>query len=338
MDQSDSPDLTPATGDSDESRSVVRRRTVLLGSAAAAVAGVASVSTSADAAPRAAHHVATPLLPAAPMQVGGPIPATEVTIDGHGQISQGNVQDAMFYMDDRLAKSHVVDDLKSTTTLFDEFMGTTVASGSIGQLGWTSANGAPVEARILTSYPGIIRINTGVATNANMVIHLGTSTLRGCPVFVQETRCRLNTTNATDGPASVYFPLTDNVNAQPPNNGCYFRYASDSPDPQYWWAGCASAGARTEVRCQVPVTNAPVEANSSFHRFRVTRDGGLASGGGVVRFYIDGDRVAEITDHLPSNTDGFYGPTIGLRKNNGTVGLIRSLDVDYYALVWEVSR
>jgi hypothetical protein len=337
MDQTDSPDLTPPTQDTDESHSVVGRRKVLLGGAAAAVAGVAAATTPADAAPHVAHHVATPLLPAAPMQVGGTIPATEVTIEDHGQISQGNVQDAMFYMDDRLAKSHVVDDLKSTTTLFDEFMSTNVASGKIGGLGWVGglSNNGTIEAKTFASYPGVIRIHTGLE-NGCMVIHLGQTGLRGSPPFVQETRCRVFELNDASNDASVYFPLTDKETAEEPNNGCYFRYTSASPN---WEAVCATGGSRTVVPCQFPVTLQPVAVDTFYHRFRVTSDGGLASGGGVVRFYRDGVQVAEITDNLPTVgplPNGYYGPTIGLRKNSG--GVIRTLEVDYYALVWEVNR
>jgi hypothetical protein len=262
-----------------------------------------------------------------------------------------NVEAALYELDGRLSKNHLADDLSGSgapgdplgsMTIVDDFMGTSTLSGRIGSLGWSIALGAPgtVESAFLTSAPGIVRLKSGTtfvpnpgnpATPPYMAVNLGNSNLKGCPAFIQETRCRLETL----GDATVIFPLAvlpvpvtvSETDLTPviaePASGCYFSYTAASAE---WQAVCSSGG----VSLKQPVG----VADTAWHRFRIISDP-TASGGPQVRFYVDGVLKATFTTNLPAAT-AFCSPVIGLYKTGGTTE--RKLLVDYFALRWEIAR
>ena len=72
-----------------------------------------------------------------------------------------------------------------------------------------------------------------------------------------------------------------------------------------------------------------VVADTNFHRFRITSDGG-----GVADFYIDDAQVALLSSSLPSTNR--YTPNLMIRKTLGTAA--RNVRVDYFGLRYEQAR
>jgi hypothetical protein len=264
--------------------------------------------------------------------------AADIGFDQAGAIIDDRIEPALYSLDQRSSPAHLIDDLHVAMTLTDDFLGNTRRPGRIGELGWaaTATAGGTATVEESADGPGIIRLSTGGTATGRMALDLGNHdrdggaySLGGCPVFVQETRCRLDARDTADQTASVYVGLVGYRSSTPPGGepvGCYFRYSEGK-----WWAVCAR-GPRALTSTEIPFDPSAAE---QWHRFRVTSDGG-----GVVRFYVDDERVAVITTTVP--IDQLYvpsvdhGPTIEIRKTRGRAP--RALLVDYYTLRWEAAR
>lgn len=348
----------------------VTRRALLVGgaaSAAAAAATTVAAPANADTARSVAPHRRSSALPSAPYVTHGLIDADQVNVAAAGEIVGHDVQLVLEELDRRLSKTHLIDDLRSAMTLVDDFMWQPPAggaSGKIGELGWATGPALGphptgiVDAGILPGVPGLVRLSTGLTADGWMQINLGNGNLLGhdpatpqvLPVFVQETRCRLEGANTIDDAASVYIGLTDaplttgltppTLVSHEPANGCYFKYTAES---EFWWAVCARDGVRkskiTELREDPALPR-------KFHRFRVTSAGGSSN----VYFTVDdlppltisssGEVPDGATTEAPVLPNGKrFAPTLGVNKTSTSATPVsRALLVDWYALRWNASR
>jgi hypothetical protein len=298
----------------------VNRRTLLLGAAASAGA-VAAGSRPALAAPAAVatrSATATPMLFAQTASVA----ASDVSVVQAGEITDTDVQAVLEALDRRLGKAHLIDDLQVAMTLVDDFMGNTVTSGTIGQLGWATPPDATGTISVGTNiaFPGMIKLATGGAASGWQNINLGATNLQGGPVLMCEWRVKLGVLNSASAKYSCWFGLHNNNAGAEPTSGFYFRYTpNDGPN---WAAVCAESGGRT-------VKDTGSLADIQFHRFRFTCDGN-----GVATFYIDSAQVAVITTTVPSA--GRYSPSMSIRNNLGTTA--NPVSADYFALRYEQTR
>ena len=324
----------------------IRRRALLFGAATGAGVVAANAVPTCGSAPA----VASPAVAAAPLvsslfQTSG-LTAADVTVDPAGEIVDDNVQLVLEALDQRLGRARLINDQAVAMTIVDDFMGSSVTGSRVGPVGWTvgntGTNGAVAVPQIMIC-PGVVNIGTNAVAGGWQNIHLGSNILLGSPVLVGEWRFRLAALNALGSDeCSVYVGLHDNVSgADPtklePTNGFYFQYSPADPDiganyvPGNWWAVCANTQTvngvttthRTKVDCGVAAET------TSFHRFRITSDGG-----GNALFSIDGVQIPDVISlNLPS---GLYAPTAAITKTTGAAG--RSLSLDYFALRYEQAR
>jgi hypothetical protein len=299
----------------------VDRRTMLVGAAATAgivAAGAApALASPAGAAPGVS--AASGLAGYAPAAV---VAASDVSVVPAGEIIDTNAQAALEALDRRLSKAHLIDDLQVAMTIVDDFMGNTATSGTIGQLGWALGAGATGTAAVaaISAEPGLFNLTTGTTATGWQNLNLGNNNLMGTPVLMCEWRVRISPLNDATDTFSCWLGLDNNLVGTEPMSGFYFRYtAADGPN---WRAVCANAGART-------VVDTTKAADTNFHRFRITNDGG-----GVARFYIDSVLLATIITSLPAGRT--YSPSVSIRKTAGTAS--RGVSVDYFALRYERAR
>jgi hypothetical protein len=308
----------------DAAGGLIGRRNVLIGTAAAAGAAVASTSPAAALGANAAPQTDVNLgrAPLAVAQAAG-IAAADVSVTPAGEIIDTDVQAALEDLDRRLGKVRAIDDLQVAMTLIDDFMGSSAATGTIGELGWARGFGATGTAQVGVQLagPGVFAIGTGTSATGWQNLNLGNRALVGGPAFMSEWRIRLPAVSSSAQAFSVWFGLNDDLLGNEPGTGFYFRYTpGDGPN---WQGACALNGSRTVLNLGVP-------ADTNFHRFRMTCDGA-----GVVRFYIDSVLRGTITTNAPTISGG-HAPSLSLRKSTGTTS--RSVFVDYFALRYEFAR
>jgi hypothetical protein len=291
--------------------------------ATAATAGVVASGVSPAIASPAA--TAAPALTASKLAIAQTppetLPASQVTVVPTGEITKLNVQEVLEALDIRLSRVQILDDLQVAMTLVDDFMGNTATSGTIGQLGWALPAGATGTAAAAAgaSEPGIFVVGTGTSASGWHGMNLGSNNLIGSPVMMCDWRIKLTNINSVSDKYSCWFGLHNATAAIEPTSGFYFRYTPGDP---CWFAACADGGAPNAV-----TTN--VVADTDFHRFRITSDGG-----GVARFYIDDVQVALLSSSLPSTNR--YTPNLTIRKSVGTAA--RNVRADYFALRYEQAR
>jgi hypothetical protein len=173
--------------------------------------------------------------------------------------------------------------------------------------------------------PGWYALATGAASDSGRcVLHLSQMSLIGHPIFVWEMR--ITTTALSDGPqrSTWRVGLYDDLEGAEPTNGFWFEQADGSTTVR---CRTAQAGDRSDEDSGVAM-----EAGIS-HRLRIASDGG-----GVAYFSIDDEIVATVTEGVPSATArAAYGPVVTIAKTAGT-GASHNLRVDYFYLLWGVSR
>jgi len=280
--------------------------------------------------------------------------ATDVVVEPRGEILGDDLQAAIHDLDTRSARSRPIDDMQVAMTITDDFMGNTTTSGAIGALGWAIGAGAGAGGSIsystVTSRPGVLRLGLdGAAAPTWVAINLGFQ-LKSTPVFVQETRARIEKVDDANGSAEVFFGLGNKLNATEPKVGCYFGYGPDPEDPEdpedpHWWAACAVGGDPTQrIRRRIDMPPPPAPGATGWHRFRITSDGSQLFPGNalspqtVVRYYVDDitQPVAQIVTSTGALAALPFAPIIGIRRTAGTD--VRGLFVDSYQLRWETTR
>jgi hypothetical protein len=248
-----------------------------------------------------------------------------------GQISATNVQAALQQIDQKQTLTQWIENLKTGTDVFDEFLGAgsvvaPAVSNNFGSLGWTvatSAGNGTVQFLGSNPFPGILVLLT-TTLNDMVAVNLGTSVLELAHIFMNEWR--LQTVQVNDGTNnfSVRVGLHNDAVGAEPTNGFYFRYTS--ADGANWKAVVANAGVYSVYDTGFP---ADVTANG-YHRFRITCDGTN------YRFYIDDNLVAgPATANIPG-AGNRYAPACSVIKTLG--GAIKAVRIDYFALHYELAR
>jgi hypothetical protein len=334
-------EVTPTEEESMLASEGVGRRAVLLGAAAASAGVVAATAHPAMAAPAAVATHSSMVTPLAITQTSGTT-AAQVSVAPAGEFPPPppgelftNAQVVLEDLDQRLGKTHLIDDLRVAMTLIDDFLGGTDPN-FIGQLGWKSAGNGTTSGAVaagLGGPPGMWKIGTGGADWAWKNVTLGGGNYLSAPTYVMcEWRIRANVVGTTP----CWFGLHDAPPAGPPPNvttptkGLFFQYPGDSNDGK-WWAVGKGASNRAKT------TNVSVESGS-FHRFRIIYTNGVAY------FFIDGnpapppDAEGNPTNGIPVTLGVFsvFAPAASIQKTGGTSGGV--LNLDYFALRWETPR
>jgi hypothetical protein len=180
---------------------------------------------------------------------------------------------------------------QSQSQLFDDFIGSGIASGAIGQMGWTLvAGGGHTVAYVAgtsTEY-GVLNLGTGTGIAAGYVMHLGnTASVVGGGIRVNEWRVRFPTLATAAQDYTTYIGLLNTLTATAePTNGIYFSYARATST--FWQVKTANT-TRTAVTTSVTVT-----ANQWYKLSMV-----INAAGTNVDFYIDGTYVGSSTTNIP---------------------------------------
>ncbi|HSX14594.1 MAG TPA: hypothetical protein VLE72_01630 [Candidatus Saccharimonadales bacterium] len=256
------------------------------------------------------------------------IDAASVGVTPHGQITETDAQAALEGLDKRLTNlmQFTPDYLQDFALVYDDFFGASTTSGTIGTLGWSSnlLNPGTVTAGNvdLANTPGWYSLNTGTVSSAgSSSLHFGSTTLSNQPVFICEMRCSMPMLNDSTNKATWRIGLHDGNTGANPNDGFYFEYTGASSTVH---SVTVVAGSRTNKDTATP----PVA--NSFSKYKIISDGG-----GAVYFYINEILVSTHTTSLAAFGNNF-GPCLSITKTAGTGA--RSLRVDYFYLLWSVSR
>jgi hypothetical protein len=256
--------------------------------------------------------------------------ASAISLEPSGELVATDVSAALADLDARLAAllQYSPDSLQDYAVAYDEFFGASTADGQVGGLGWSvvTEDGASLApaAGALANTPGWYELRTGDSSaTGRCALHQGSVSLQGHPIFVWEVRIAPRAVNA-DGQTSTWrIGLHDDVQGEEPANGFYFEQTADSPVVR---CRTAQAGTRTDADSGVELEP------GTAHRLRIASDGG-----GAAYFSVDDEVVATVTEGLPTAAGESYGPSFTLAKTAGT-GTSHSLVVDYFYLLWGVSR
>jgi hypothetical protein len=310
-------EVAPGEDAAPEAEGGIGRRTILLGAAAGAGVVAANVVPTLSPVAKAAASPAAAAVSAAVTQAAGTVDASQVNVAATGEIPQTNAQDAFSRLDTRLGKTHFIDDLRVAMTLVDDFVGSSLVSGSIGQLGWNTAGSGGTTALGLTmGPPGVFKIGSGAANAGWQNVTLGGNFLNSAPALMCEWRVKPNVL----GTSSYWMGLHNGAGGDP-TRGLFFRYRVS--DGLSWRAVCADANNTAPVNTSVFIDTV------SFHRFRI-----VCTGSGFAYFYIDDNLVATIPVAL--GTADQYSPAAMVQKTTGVTAGVLSLD--YFALRWEYPR
>lgn len=198
-------------------------------------------------------------------------------------------------------------------TLTEEFGGGTATAGTIGEYGWTFANGTVTRQAAEAGHPGIVRRATSAAAGTIAALYLGnfnsafhTADLFDVTWFVRLTQ--------TDTDTMVRFGvLNDTGNLLPGSMICIEKRYADTN----WFYTCRSATVETRTNSGVAV------AAATWVRLRLWRSGA------TIRFSINGVAEAAVATNLPSIAATYCSQI----ANQSAVD--KSLDYD--AVTWAVS-
>lgn len=198
---------------------------------------------------------------------------------------------------------------RSTVELQEEFLTGTNATGTIGSLGWTAANGA-VSAASTANAPGYTRRDTSAAagTIASTFHHISGSLVDPTLNHSILWRVRIVTNdNATTVRAGEAAPPTTN----PPTSGIYFERLDTDTN---WFCVTRSAGVQTR-------TDSTIATTGNFVNLSYTRN---SSG---VMWSIDGVAVCGTsTTNIPTAF------TLAFTQVINTGAVAKQLDHDYFQL------
>ncbi len=154
---------------------------------------------------------------------------------------------------------------------------------------------------------GVVAVD---AAGGRAGLHLGLTSQTGLAVFTMEWRVRV------DRPGRIVVGAVSAIDGSGdgglPPHGVYFTRDGDAA-----WSVVASAAAGRTVE------ETSLTPDGEFHRLRITCDGD-----GIVRFSVDDEQVASLSDDLPR--EDAYGP--GLSVEQGMVA------VDWYFCRREMPR
>jgi hypothetical protein len=229
---------------------------------------------------------------------------------------------------DLIGRGFVADDNGSTTSRlylsdpatmayrYDEFLGGTSTSGSIGDLGWSASNGTASQVAGESGRPGLFRLSSSASINtiARLFLNVQAQYLPA-NTFDMVFVLRLNN-NDTDTAISI--GLTDTVGATgAPTNGIIFRKAYADTN---WQTVTRAASVETGSNFShqlVDATNGPISTN--FARFRLRRIDGSTIG-----FSINGGTEKQHTANIP--TAALY-PWVVI---NNQTAVAKTFDIDYW--------
>ena len=211
-----------------------------------------------------------------------------------------------------------IDDPTTMTHLFDEFLGGTNSSGSIGELGWLFSGGTAGSDAVVAGRPGILRRNTSTSANTIAITFmLSSSSDEGIAAADTWNACfSVRPDQAIDN-TTVRVGLVDNSYASsPPTDGIYFETLStDGTRNWFFVTRAASSETRADSGTLVSITN--------FVKLCVRR-----KDASTVSFSINGGAETDATLTIP---------TVGLRPwtqiVNVGVSTAKVLQHDYFDLL-----
>jgi hypothetical protein len=254
--------------------------------------------------------------------------ASAISVEPSGELTATDVRAALADLDARLGGllQYSPDSLQDYAHAYDEFLGGSTATGQVGSLGWSviAEDGGALRpaTTTLANTPGWYELHTGSMPNGRCVLHHEEVSLYGHPLFVWEMRIVTTAVNDADGACTWRIGLHDDLTGNEPTNGYYFEHRAGSTTLR---CRTAQDGSRTDDDSEVVL-----EAGTAY-RLRIASDGG-----GVAYFSIDDDIVATITSVLPTALGDPFGPVSLIVKTAGTAA--RSIRVDYFYLLWSVTR
>lgn len=194
---------------------------------------------------------------------------------------------------------------QSSLFLQDDFVSGASASGSIGNLGWSTQNGTTSYQSSIANRPGILRRDTSAVINTIAALHLSPAT----PMLASMNHqmvwiARLNTNDAN---TTVRIGVQASVVGNPPNDGIYLEKLDADTN---WFCVTRSGGVQTR-------TDSTIAVNTSFNTFSHSRNASS------VIFSINNTAVCTHTTNIPTVV---LGPNLQIVNSAAAA---KTIDIDY---------
>lgn len=196
---------------------------------------------------------------------------------------------------------------QSSIEIQDDFIGGITTSGSIGEIGFSSA-GTITRPASTGSNIGVVQIDTSAVSATQARINFGQNSVVYDPALPHAIRwiAKLNTNDAN---TLVRIGASNPVQNNPPTNGIYFEKLDADTN---WFCVSRSGGVETRVDSSVSI-------NTSYHTFNFTRN---SSG---VFFSIDNTSVCgTVTTNIPTT---FIDPVVFILNS---AAASKTIEVDYF--------
>ena len=201
----------------------------------------------------------------------------------------------------------------ATIDLYDEFLTGTLATGDIGDLGWSFTTTAPTVTASVANHPGIRRVNTSTTTNAANAFWTGGAATNDLIQFDEQWDFTFIVSVPTITTVSVFTGAMDGMVTAVGNQDRY-GFEFNPATSAYWRMVTGNGSASTTTDTDVTVVA------GTWYKLRVVR-----TGTGVT-YYINGVLKGSTTTTLPDTplSYGFHVQTLAASA--------RSLDCDFFRM------
>jgi len=218
-------------------------------------------------------------------------------------------------------------DVKSArrTRMFDDFIGASAGTGTVGEFGWTvTSNGTNATLGILNSLGtddfGVIAPTTGTTATGRNATYLNVgAVIMGGGEISCEMRVRIPILSDGTNTYTFRIGLGDNTAAGDHADGVYFEYNS-TVSASNWLLKTANNNTRTQV------TSTGIVAGNTWQRLKFITN----AIGSSTDFYVDDVLVGTIGTNHPVAVGRQTGPMMKIEKSVGTTN--RQVYVDYYVI------
>lgn len=205
---------------------------------------------------------------------------------------------------------------ETTVDLVDEFIGQSIETGEIGQLGWSTGVGTISNPASVSGRPGIVKLSSGAIINTIARIHLGdiVSLTVFDPADTFDFTFIIRPTTSTL--QEMRIGALPDFSAAPPASGIFFEHDTAAGDFATTWV-CVTRNASTSTRTDSTIT---VTANT-WYKFRIRRTSST-----TIEFYIDGVLRGTHTTNVPTAAQN-----IGFQVEN-LEAVTKTIDMDYFRM------